>query len=129
MVFVNIAAIVVAAAVVVLVFFLVPLIRELKATVISVREIASRLENDIQSTIKDLNVVIADVSVITEGAAENAENIKIFMSAVGDTGKGIRAIGALVGGATTALTKSSLWLTGARVAGSYLMEKLTKKRG
>ena len=129
MVFVNIAAIVVAAAVVVLVFFLVPLIRELKATVISVRESASRLENDIQLTIKDLNEVIADVSVITEGAAENAENIRTFMYAVGETGKGLQVLGAVVGGAANALSKSSLWLTGARVAGSYLMEKLTKKRG
>jgi len=128
MVFVNIAAVVVAAAVVVLVIFLIPLIRELKTTAISLREIASRMENDILPTVKELHEVLAEVSVITEGAAEGMESVKSLMSAVGETGKGLHAIGSVVGGAAGALSRSTLWITGAKVAGSYLMERLTKKR-
>jgi uncharacterized protein YoxC len=128
MIFVNIAAVVVAAAVVVLVIFLVPLIRELKATAISLREMASRMENDILPTVKELHEVLVEVSVITEGAAEGMESVKSLMSAVGETGKSLHTIGSVVSNAAGALSRSTLWLTGAKVAGSYLMEKLTKKR-
>jgi len=128
MVFINIAAVVVAAAVVVLVIFLIPLIRELKATAISLRETASRIENDILPTVKELHEVLAEVSVITEGAAEGMESVKTLMSAVGETGKGLHAIGSVVSNAAGTLSRSTLWLTGAKVAGKYLMERLTKKR-
>jgi uncharacterized protein YoxC len=128
MVFVNIAAVVVAAAVVVLVIFLIPLIRELKATAISLREVASRVENDILPTVKELHEVLAEARVITEGAAEGMESVKSLMSAVGETGKGLHMIGSVVSSTAGTLSRSTLWLTGAKVAGKYLMERLTKKR-
>ena len=129
MIIINIAAIVVAIAIVVLVVSLIPLIRELKTTAVTVREIAGRMEMDIQPTIKELHETLADLNVITAGAAEKVEDIQCFMSAVGETGKGLRTIGSVVGGAAGALAKSSLWLTGAKVAGSFLLERFTKKKG
>lgn len=128
MVFVNIAAIVVAAAVVVLVFFLIPLIRELKTTAISLREIASRMESDVLPTVKELHEVLTEVSMITEGAAEGMDSVKSLMSAVGETGRGLHAISAVVSSTAGTLSRSTLWITGAKVAGSYLIERLTKKR-
>jgi len=127
MVFVNIAAVVVAAAVVVLVIFLIPLIRELKTTAISLRETASRMESDILPAVKELHEVLAEARIITDGAAEGMESVKALMSAVGETGKGLHAIGAVVSSTAGVLSRSTLWLTGAKVAGSYLMERLTKK--
>ena len=129
MIIINIAAIVVAIAIVALVVSLIPLIRELKATAVTVRAIAGRMEMDIQPTIKELHETLADLNVITAGAAEKVEDIKCFMSAVGETGRGLRTIGSVVGGAAGALAKSSLWFTGAKVAGSFLLDRVTKKKG
>jgi uncharacterized protein YoxC len=129
MILINIAALLVAVAVVVLVIALIPLIRELKATSIALRETVVRLDTDIQPTIRELQTALADLNVITTGAAEKVEDVKCFMSAVGDTGRGLHTISTVVSGAATALSNSALWLTGAKVAGSYLLEKLTKKRG
>jgi uncharacterized protein YoxC len=129
MILINIAALLVAVAVVVLVIALIPLIRELKATSIALRETVVRLDTDIQPTIRELQTALADLNVITAGAAEKVEDVKCFMSAVGDTGRGLHTISTVVSGAATALSNSALWLTGAKVAGSYLLEKLTKKRG
>src|SRR6185369_13433451 len=129
MVFINIAAVVVAAAVVVLVIFLIPLIRELKATAISLREIASRVENDILPTVKELHEVLAEARIITEGAAEGMDSVKSLMSAIGETGKSLHTIGSLFSSTAGAMSRSTLWLTGAKVTGKYLMERLTKKRG
>ena len=129
MIIINIAAVVVAIAVVALVISLIPLIRELKATTVTVREIAVRMEADIQPTIKELQDTLADLNVLTAGVADKVEDVQCFMSAVGDTGRGLRTISSVVGGAAGALSKSSLWFTGAKVAGSFILERLNKKRG
>lgn len=129
MVIINIAALVVAIAVVALVVALIPLIRELKATAVVLREFAVKVETDIQPTIKELHAALSDLNVLTAGAAEKIEDIQCFMSAVGETGRGLRTISSIVGGAAGALSRSSVWLTGAKVAGSFMLDRLTKKGG
>jgi len=129
MILINIAALIVAVAVVVLVIALIPLIRELKASSIALREFVVKMDNEVQPTIKELHAVLADLSVLTSGTAEKVEDVKCFMSAVGETGKGLRTISTVVSSISGALASSSLWLTGAKVAGSFMLEKLTRKRG
>jgi uncharacterized protein YoxC len=129
MIIINIAAVVVAIAIVALVVSLIPLIKELKATAVTVREIAVRMETDIQPSIKELQDTLADLNVLTAGVAEKVEDVQCFMSAVGETGRGLKTISSVVGGAAGALSRSSLWLTGAKVAGSFMLDRFTKKRG
>jgi uncharacterized protein YoxC len=129
MIIINIAAIVVAIAVVALVISLIPLIKELKTTAVAVKEIAGRMEANIQPTMKELHDALTDLNILTNGAAEKVEDIQSFMSAIGETGRGLKTISTVVGGAAGAVAKSSLWLTGAKVAGSYMLERITKKRG
>lgn len=128
MIIINIAAIVVAIAVVALVVSLIPLIRELKATAVTIREIAVKMETEIEPTIKELHDTLSDLNVLAAGAAEKVEDVQCFMSAVGETGRGLRTISSVVSGAAGALSKSSLWLTGAKVAGSFMLDRITKKR-
>ena len=129
MVLINIAALIVAVAVVVLVIVLIPLIRELKATAVALREFVVTVETDIQPTMRELHDALADLNVLTAGAAENVDDIKCFMSAVGETGRGLHTISTVVSGAAGALSRTSAWFTGARVAGSFLRDNLTKKKG
>lgn len=129
MIIINIAAVAVAIAVVALVIALIPLIKELRTTAVMVREIAVRIETEIQPTLKELQAALADVNVLTSGVAEKVEDVQCFMAAVGDTGRGLKTISAVVGGATEVFSKSSLWLTGAKVAGSYIVDRFVKKRG
>lgn len=125
----NIAAVIVACSMVVLVFFLIPLILELRRTATTVRETIERMEAEIRPTIAEVNRSLADLRILTDGAAEKVEDIKCFMSAVGETGRGLRTITTVVSGAANALTTSTMWLTGAKVAGSFLMDKFIKKGG
>lgn len=127
MVLINIAALIVAVAVVVLVAALIPLIRELKATSVALREFVVKVDSDIQPAIRELNTVLADLSLLTAGAAEKVEDVQCFMDAVGETGRGLRTISTVVSGVAGVFSRSSLWLTGAKVAGSYVFEKMIKK--
>jgi len=128
MIIINIAAVVVAIAVVALIISLIPLIRELKATTVTIRETVVRMEAEIEPTMKELHNALADLNVLTAGAAEKVENVQCFMEAVGETGRGLKTISSVVSGTAGAVAKSSLWLTGAKVAGSYMLERFTKKR-
>lgn len=125
----NVAAVIIAVAMIVLVVFLIPLIMELRRTATTVRGFVERMEAQVTPTLTELNRTLADLQFLTSGAAEKVEDIQCFMSAVGETGRGLRTISTVVSGAASALTKSSLWLTGAKVAGSFVMDKIIKKRG
>lgn len=129
MMLINLAAVAVAVAMIVLVMFLVPLIMEMRRTATTLREFIERMEADLTPTIKELNATLADLQILTNGAAEKVEDVQCFMTAVGETGRGLRTISTIVSGVAGALSKSTLWMTGARVAGSYVMDKLIKKRG
>lgn len=129
MVLINIAALVVAVAVVALVITLVPLISELRQTVAALRELTVKLDREVEPTIRELQKTLADIQVITGGAADSVDEMKCFMSAVGETGRGLRTISSVVSGAAEVLAKSSLWLTGAKVASSFVMDRISRKRG
>lgn len=129
MVIINIAALVVAIAVVALVVALIPLIRELKSTAVALRELTVKIDRDIEPTIKELHDLLEDLNVLTAGVAEKVEDVKNFMTVIGETGRGLRTISRVVGGAAEVASKSSLWVTGAKVAGSFLRDRLTKKGG
>lgn len=128
MIIINIAAIVVAIAVVALIISLIPLIKELRTTAVTVRETVVRMEAEIEPAMKELHSALADLNVLTAGAAEKVEDVQVFMEAVGETGRGLKTISGAVSGAAGAVARSSLWLTGAKVAGSYMFERFTKKR-
>lgn len=129
MILINIAALIVAVAVVLLVIVLIPLIRELKATAVALREFVVTVETDIQPTMRELHNALADLNVLTAGAAEKVDDIKCFMSAVGETGRGLQTISTVVGSVAGTLTKTSAWITGAKVAGSFLYDKMNQKKG
>lgn len=129
MVLINIAALIVAVAAVVLVISLVPLIRELRATTAAVKEVTLKIDREMEPAIRELQKSLADINVITGSAAERVEELQCFMSAVGETGRGLRTIGNVVGGIADVMSKSALWLTGAKVAASFMMDRMTKKRG
>lgn len=126
---INIAALIVAVALVVLVALLVPLIAELRRTAVALRESIERIEADVRPAIAEVNRTLVDLQILTSGAADKVEDVKSFMSAVGETGRGLRTISTVVSGVAGTLTRSSLWLTGAKVAGSFVMDKIKKKRG
>lgn len=129
MMMISIAVVIVAVALVVLVAVMIPAILEIRKTAAAVRESVVRIEGELQPAIKELHQTLVEVRILTEVAAANADDVQSFMSTIGDVGRGLRTISTVVGGITDGLAKSSLWLTGAKVAGKFLMEKFAKKRG
>lgn len=128
MMIVSLAAVIVAVSVVVLVAVAIPAVLEVRKTAATVRETVTRLEGELQPAIKDLRQSLTEVRTLSEAAAARVDDLQCFMSAVGETGRGLRAISSAVGGVGDLVGRSSLWLTGAKVAGKFLLEKFAKKR-
>lgn len=124
-----VAALIAALALLVLVLFLVPTLMTVRRTAASVTSLADLLVSELRPTIKELNEVLAELKTVTNGVAERTDDVKKFMAALGETGEQISTINRSVGVVTNLFTQAGAWATGAKVAGTYLLERyLTRKR-
>jgi hypothetical protein len=73
--------------------------------------------------------VLTDLNLIVHETADKREDVATFMLALGDTGRGLRSINGVIGSVATVVSTSSLWITAAKVAGKFAVEKLLRKRG
>lgn len=125
----GIALIIIAVAVCVLVLTMIPTIIAIKRTAASVGALSDMVQNELKPTLQELTGVLAELKTIGGGVAERTEDIKLFMSALGETGHNLSTINRTVGAVTGVLSATSAWATGARVAGKYLFQQYLKKRG
>jgi uncharacterized protein YoxC len=123
-----IAALIAAIAVAVLVLFLIPAIQSLKKTAQSVATLADLLSSELKPTINELNQVLAELKTVGGGVAEHTDDVKRFMSALGDTGTQISTINRSIGVVAGLLTQVGAVTTGAKVAGTYLLENYLKRK-
>lgn len=127
MLLLQIMSAVTAVTLVVLAIFLIPVLQELRRTAISLRNAADSLQNEIKPLIKELRNTVADVQVVTSSAAANADGVNLLLEELGHAGQNIRMINRFIGVASQVVAGSSAWVTGARVAGKYIADRLIKK--
>lgn len=122
------AALIAAVSVAVLVLALVPTILSIKKTAQSVSSLADLLTNELKPTIRELNQVLMELKTVGGGVAEHTDDVKRFMSALGDTGSQLSSINRSVGVVTGLLNQAGVVATGAKVAGKYLLENYLKRK-
>jgi uncharacterized protein YoxC len=127
MVLLTIAVAIVAATFLVLAVFAIPAIIEARKTAIAAREFLARTDMELQPALRDLRLIIDDLKFVIAEASEKTGDIKLFMEALGDTGRNLRAINTVVGAVAGVLSTSALWMTGARAAGRLILNRFSKK--
>lgn len=125
----GIALIIIAVALCILVLTLIPTILTIRRTAASVAELADMVQSELKPTLQELTGVLAELKVAGGGVAEHTDDLKRFMAALGETGTNLSTINRSVGVVTGVLNKTSVWATGAKVAGRYIFERYLKKRG
>ena len=115
-----------AVALVVLAICLVPVLAELKKAAMALQNAANTLQQEVQPLIKDLRDTVADVQVITSSAAANADGVNLLMTELGHAGHNIRMINKVMGVASELVANTPLYMTGVKVAGKYLADRLIK---
>jgi len=129
MLLLEITSAVTALTLVVMAICLIPVLLEAKKTAVSLRTLSDSLQLEVRPLVKELRETIADIQVITGATAANADGVGILMEELGHAGQNIRMINRVIGVASTLVAGSSAWITGARVAGKFIADRLIKKRG
>lgn len=125
----GIALIIITIAICILVITLIPTILTVKRTFESVGLLSEMVHKELKPTIQELTSVLSELKTVGEGVVEHTEDVKRFMSALGETGDNLHTINRSVGVVTNVLNTTSVWATGAKVAGKYVLERYLKKRG
>ena len=126
---VGIAAVIVALTLVVLAAFLIPAVIEIRKTASALRDFVTGTDSELKPLLRDLQLTLADLKAITGEASTRTDDVKCFMEALGDAGRNLRTINSVVGSVSGVLASSSMWLTGARVAGKFIIERISRKGG
>ena len=106
---------------------MIPAFIEIRKTAVAIRKTSAWAEGELKPLLHELHKTLEELKSLAEGAAEKAEDLKCFMEALGDTGRNLRTINNVVGSVAGVLAASSAWVTGARVAGKFILERLSKK--
>jgi uncharacterized protein YoxC len=126
---IEIAAIVAAIALVALTGFAIPVLLELKRTMAELRQISARTEVETKKALQDLHDTFAELKTFTTEASERLEEVKPFTQALSETGRHVRSINSVLGAVAGVIAGSSLWLTGTKAAGKFVLDRFTKKGG
>jgi len=126
MLLLEITSAVTAVTLVVLAFCLIPVLIEMKKAAISLRTAADSLQEEVKPLIKELRDTVADIQVVTSSAAANADGVNMLLDELGHAGHNIRMINKVIGIASEVVASSSAWMTGAKVAGKYIADRLMK---
>ena len=127
--FLEITSAVTALTLLVLACCTIPVLLELKRTATSVRTFTETMDTELKPLMRELRDALADVQVITSATAANADGVNVLLEELGHAGHNIRMINRVIGVASTLVSGSATWVTGARVAGKFLADRLMKKRG
>lgn len=119
---IAIAAVVAAVSIVILTIVVVATALEMRKTAIAARAFMEQVETEIKPVLLELHETVGNLKIITDGAAEKIGDVKTFMEAAGDTGR-------IVGNVTGLVSRSSLWMTGLKAAGKFVLSRYLKKRG
>lgn len=129
MVVIGISVTIMAITLVVLACFMIPAFIEIRKTAAASREFLACVEKDVKPVLQNLQATLTDLKIITEEASGKIEDVGLFMEELGNAGRTMRTINNVVGGLTGLMGKTSLWMTGAKVAGKILVDQIIKKRG
>jgi uncharacterized protein YoxC len=125
----SIALIIIVAALCILVLAMIPTILAVKRSAESLGKLAEMVHSELRPTLRELTGVLAELKTVGNGLAEHTDDMKNFMAALGETGTNLHSINRAVGVVSTVVNATSVWTTGARVAGKYMLERYLKKRG
>jgi uncharacterized protein YoxC len=124
---VAVAAVVIAITFIVLAGFMIPTLIEIRKCAAALRTYITDVESQLQPVLKELRELSSNLRIVTDGIASRTDEVKSFMTAIGDTGRNISRINVAIGNVADIFFRSSLWITGLKAAGRYVINRIAKK--
>ena len=129
MTIVEIAAVLVAVAFVLMVGFLVPVLIQVRKTVVESERLLSKMNTEVPSLMAELRATIQDLNGLTNQAREGVEHAAVLLHAVGEVGESVQQVHNVVRGSSgTLLTNVASMVAGFKAATRVVRER-TKQEG
>lgn len=128
MTLIGIGIIIIAVSAAAVAIAMVPALNEVRETARSTREVLERTEQEIRPLIAELKAATADLREMTRRVSAGTESVEGILHSVEEATKGLRTIGTVIDSATGIVSRSSLWLTGAKVAGKFILDRIRERR-
>jgi len=125
----GIVLIIITAVLCILVVAFIPTLMAVKRAAVSLTTLSDMIHSELKPAIHELTAVLTELKVVGGDVAEHTDDVRRFMSALGETGDNLNTINRSVGIVTGVLNATSAWAVGAKVAGRYLFERYLKNRG
>lgn len=127
---VEISAILVAITFAVLVGYLVPLLIQVRKTVVESEQLLARMNNDLPSLISELRTMSQNLNDLAEQARGGVEHAATLLHAVGQVGESVQEVHNIVRGTSgSLLTNVASVIAGFRAATSVMKDRLHKEGG
>jgi uncharacterized protein YoxC len=126
---IGIVLLVIAVALCLLLIAFIPALVAVRRAAVSVAALSDMVNNELKPTIRELTATISELKTVGNGVAEHTGDVKRFMYALGETGDNLHNINRSINSVTSVLCTTSVWVTGLKVAGNYLLEHYLIKRG
>ncbi|MBI1920291.1 MAG: DUF948 domain-containing protein [Geobacter sp.] len=124
---IEIAVSVIAITLVVMVSFAIPTVIEVRKTAKAAREFFTRTDTELRHVLRDVGAVMTNLRPFTESSAACAEDVKTFMSALGETGRNLHAVNDLLCTVSDSFSRYNVMATGVKASFRYFLEKLKRK--
>jgi uncharacterized protein YoxC len=125
----GIVLIIITAVLCIMVVAFIPTLMAVKRAADSLSSLSDMIHNELKPTIHELTAVLTELKIVGCDVTEHTDDVKRFMTALGETGDNLHTINRSVGLVTGVLNVTSAWAVGAKVAGKYLFERYLNKRG
>jgi uncharacterized protein YoxC len=125
----GIVLIIITGVLCIMVVAFIPTLMAVKRAAVSLSSLSDMIHKELKPAIHELTAVLTELKIVGGDVAEHTEDVKRFMTSLGETGDNLHTINRSVGVVTGVLNATSAWAVGARVAGKYLFERYLKKRG
>jgi uncharacterized protein YoxC len=125
----GIVLIIITAVLCIMVLAFIPTLLAVKRAATALSSLSDMVHKELRPAIQELTAALAEWKSVGVSVAEHTDDVKCFMTALGETGDNLHTINRAVGVVTGVLNATTAWAVGAKVAGKYLFERYLIKRG
>lgn len=130
MTIVELAALLVAVAFAVLVGCLVPVLLQVRRTVIESEHLLSRMNAEVPALVAELRAMSQNLNDVTSQAREGVEHASVLLHAVGEVGESVRQVHNVVCGSSgTLLSNVASMVAGVKAATHVVRERMKHEGG
>ena len=126
---VDVAAILVAVAFAVLVGYLVPLLIQIRETVVESEQLFVKMNAELPTLIAELRAMSQNLNDVTEQARGGVEHAAVLLHAVGEVGESVNQVHSLVRGSGSSLLANVASMVAGLRAAKHVVKERFKEGG